>query len=73
VVQALAAANNEADPVKRVERWNELDAILWAGTNFPSIPLFTIPTVAVATAGLAPSVEINPGPAGVFYSARAWR
>jgi peptide/nickel transport system substrate-binding protein len=73
VVQALSAANNEADPAKRIERWNELDAILWAGTNFPSIPLFTIPTVAVATAGLAPSVEINPGPAGVFGSARAWR
>jgi peptide/nickel transport system substrate-binding protein len=73
VTQALATAMAELDPVKRTERWNELDTALWSGSNVPSIPLFTIPTAAVATAGLAPTVEISPGPAGIFGSARAWR
>jgi peptide/nickel transport system substrate-binding protein len=69
-VAAVEAARAETDPSKRVDRFNELDALLW--TDVPSIPLFTLPSIAIHASSVT-KVEVSPGPAGVFASARAWR
>jgi peptide/nickel transport system substrate-binding protein len=73
IVAAIEAARAETDPTKQVDRWNELDAILWTGSDgVPSIPLFTVPSIAVHASAVT-SVAVSPGPAGVFVSARGWR
>jgi peptide/nickel transport system substrate-binding protein len=73
IVAAIEAARTETDPIKQVDRWNELDAMLWTGSDgVPSIPLFTVPSIAVHASAVT-NVAVSPGPAGVFASARAWR
>jgi peptide/nickel transport system substrate-binding protein len=69
-VAAIEAARAENDPTKKADRFNELDALLW--TEVPTIPLFTVPSIAVYASAVR-NVDVSPGPAGVFASARAWR